>query len=311
VYLQDEWRILPRLTLNYGLRFDRVNAFVEEGQTSPRANLVWAATDTTTVHAGYSRYFAPPPFELVGGETIAKFENTTAAPEVTQDDPVKSERSNYYDLGIEQKLPHDVSVGFDSYYKEATNLIDEGQFGAPIILTPFNYAHGQVYGFEFTGTYGGRGPFQAYANFAVQRAIGKDIVSSQFNFSADDLAYIATHYIHLDHEQQYTGSAGASYLWRGTRVSADILLGSGLRASEVLPDGSTIPNGAHLPYYRQVNLGVVHDFERQGLTGLTARADVINLFDQKYQIRNGTGVGVGAPQYGPRRGFFVGFTQAF
>jgi len=41
------------------------------------------------------------------------------------------------------------------------------------------------------------------------------------------------------------------------------------------------------------------------------RLDVINAFDQKYQIRNGTGVGVGASQYGPRRGYFVGVTQAF
>jgi outer membrane receptor for ferrienterochelin and colicins len=40
-------------------------------------------------------------------------------------------------------------------------------------------------------------------------------------------------------------------------------------------------------------------------------AHLINVFDQKYQIRNGTGVAVGAPQYGPRRGYFVGVTQAF
>jgi len=38
---------------------------------------------------------------------------------------------------------------------------------------------------------------------------------------------------------------------------------------------------------------------------------VINVFDQKYQIRNGTGVGVGAPQYGPRRGLFAGVTKTF
>jgi outer membrane receptor protein involved in Fe transport len=311
LYLQDEWKIAPRLTLNYGLRFDRFDAFVSESQLSPRVNFVWAASETTTVHAGYSRYFAPPPFELVGGEAVAKFANTTAAPAVTTDDPVKAERSNYYDLGVEQSVTRELTVGIDSYYKQSANLIDEGQFGAPIILTPFNYAHGQTYGVEFTGAYGGRGPFSAYANVALQRAIGKDIVSSQFNFDAAELAYIAGHYIHLDHEQQVTGSAGASYLWLGTRFSADILLGSGLRADLLLPDGSSIPNGTHLPYYEQVNLGVVHDFERQGLTGLSARADVINLLDQKYEIRNGTGVGVGAPQYGPRRGYFLGFTQSF
>src|SRR6202000_403937 len=151
------------------------------------------------------------------------------APEVAQDDPVKAERSNYYDVGVQQQVFTGLTVGMDSYYKQATDLIDEGQFGAPIILTPFNYAHGQVYGVEFTGNYT-QGHFEAYANVAIQRAIGKDIVTGQFNFGADDLAYIADHYIHLDHEQQVTASGGASYERQGTRVSADLLLGSGLRS---------------------------------------------------------------------------------
>ena len=262
------------------------------------------------MHAGYSRYFSPPPFELVGSEALARFANTTAAPGVLQDDPVKAERSNYYDLGVEQTIARHFTVGVDTYFKQATDLVDEGQFGAPIILTPFNYAHGQVYGAELTGSYR-TGGFSAYANLASQRAIGKDIISSQFNFDAAELAYIADHYIHLDHEQQVTASGGLSYLWRGTRFSADLLLGSGLRSDLVLPDGSSIPNGDHLPYYTQVNLGVEHDFEKQGLSGLTARVDVINLLDKVYQIRDGTGVGVGAPQYGPRRGLFFGVTQAF
>ena len=309
-YVQDEWHIFPVLTLNYGLRFDHYNAFSSGSQLSPRANFVWQPLLDTTFHAGYSRYFSPPPFELVGSQSLAQFANTTAAPGVLQDDPVKAERSNYYDFGIEQTIAKGFTVGVDSYFKQATDLIDEGQFGAPIILTPFNYAHGQVYGVELTGSYHVDG-LLAYANLATQRAIGKDIVSSQFNFSADDLAYITDHYIHLDHEQQVTASGGVSYLWNGTRFSTDLLLGSGLRSSLVLPDGSTIPNGDHLPYYTQVNLGVEHDFERQGLAGLTARIDVINLLDKVYQIRNGTGVGVGAPQYGPRRGLFFGVTEAF
>jgi len=173
---------------------------------------------------------------------------------------VKPERSNYYDLGIQQVLSEAVTVGFDSYYKQSSDLIDEGQFGAPIILTPFNYRHGQVYGVEFTGNYT-RGHFQAYGNLAFQRAIGKDIVSSQFSFDPGDLAYIADRYIHLDHEQQMTASGGLAYGWHGHRVSADMLVGSGLRADLALPDGSSIPNGAHLPYYRQVNFGASHAFD--------------------------------------------------
>jgi outer membrane receptor for ferrienterochelin and colicins len=309
-YVQDEWHILSMLTMNYGLRFDHYNAFSSGSQTSPRVNFVWQPVSATTVHLGYSKYFSPPPFELVGAEALQQFANTTAAPTVLRDDQVKAERSNYYDFGIEQTVSKAFTVGVDTYFKQATDLIDEGQFGAPIILTPFNYAHGQVYGEELTASYH-LGGLSAYANLASQRAIGKDIVSSQFNFDAPDLAYIADHYIHLDHEQQVTASGGFSYVWNGTRASADMLLGSGLRSDLVLPDGSSIPNGDHLPYYTQVNLGIEHDFDRQGVRGLTARIDVINLLDKIYEIRNGTGVGVGAPQFGPRRGLFLGLTQSF
>jgi hypothetical protein len=41
------------------------------------------------------------------------------------------------------------------------------------------------------------------------------------------------------------------------------------------------------------------------------RLDVLNIADSIYQIRNGTGVGVGAPQYGPRRTILAGVTQRF
>jgi outer membrane receptor for ferrienterochelin and colicins len=310
VYAQDEWKILPVLTVNYGLRFDHYTAFSSGKQVSPRVNLVWQALEGTTLHAGYSRFFSPPPFELVANTSVAKYANTTGAPPGTTGDPVKAESSNYYDVGVQQQVSHELMVGVDGYYKQATNMIDEGQFGAPIILTPFNYADGQVYGVEFTANYS-VGHFQSYANVAIQRAIGKNIVSGQFNFAPDRLAYIANHYIHLDHEQQVTASGGASYEWQGTRVSGDLLLGSGLRSDLTLANGSSVPNGDHLPYYVQVNLGVSHAFDRQGLKGFSARFDVINALDKQYEIRNGTGVGVGAPQFGARRGFFVGLKQAF
>jgi len=320
VYLQDEWKLLSTLTVNYGLRFDHLSAYTTGHQIGPRVNIVWKPLDGTTVHAGYSRYFSPPPFELVGGRSIAKFVNTSSAPGVGLDSPPLPETANYYDVGVEQKFSPELTVGVDTFYKQSANLTDEGQFGAPIILTPFNYRYGQTYGAEFTVNYA-TGPLSIYANFATQRARGKDIVTSQFNFDPLDLEYTRSHYISLDHEQQYTGSAGLSYLWNDTRFSIDALLGSGLRddlpASQgvLLANGQTtynIPNGAHLPYYRQVNFGVSHTFTGwgpgSGKNAPTVRLDVINLFDAGYQIRNGTGIGVGAPQWGPRRAVYGGIT---
>ncbi len=45
--------------------------------------------------------------------------------------------------------------------------------------------------------------------------------------------------------------------------------------------------------------------------GTQVRFDVINLFDNSYQIRDGAGVGVGAPQFGQRRTFLLGLAQKF
>jgi outer membrane receptor protein involved in Fe transport len=86
-----------------------------------------------------------------------------------------------------------------------------------------------------------------------------------------------------------------------------MIFGSGLR--EASPTG--IPNGAHLPNYEQVNLGASHTFTLPGAGDIGFRVDLINLFDSKYEIRSGTGVGVGAPSWGPRRGVFAGVTKEF
>jgi hypothetical protein len=163
---------------------------------------------------------------------------------------------------------------------------------------------------EFSANYSVKN-FSTYANLSFQAAHGKDVESSQFNFDAAQLAYIADNYIHLDHEGRVAASAGASYLWAGTRFSADMLFGTGLRQDLNLPDGSVIPNGDHTPSYTQFNLGLSHAFQVGGRGPLTARFDVINVTDKVYQIRSGTGIGVFAPQYGPRRGFFGGLAWDF
>jgi outer membrane receptor protein involved in Fe transport len=281
-----------------------VDAFTHENQLSPRVNVVWKATPGTTVHAGYANYFTPPPFELISTTSVNKFVNTTGEPPNLVDHTVKAERAHYFDVGVEQQIMPGLKAGIDAYYKYSRNLIDEGQFGAPIILTPFNYRFGRNMGVELTTSYES-GPFSLYGNLALARQKAEHIVSSEFNFSPDDLAFIAAHPIHTDHDQFMTASAGASYLWAGTRFSIDVLAGSGLRRN----NGS--PNGGALASYEQVNLGISHKFEIPGTGPIEVRIDLINIFDEVYRIRDGTGVGVGAPQFGPRRTVFMGVRKEF
>ena len=96
----------------------------------------------------------------------------------------------------------------------------------------------------------------------------------------------------------------------GTLVpTIDFLYGSGLRRDD--PAG-VVPNGGKLPRYFTMNAGIAQNFTRPGaLHGVTIRVDVVNLFDKGYLIRDGSGVGVGAPQYGQRRGIFAGIAKKF
>src|SRR6202007_2141636 len=104
LYLQDEWHISAPLTLNYGIRYDKVSAFVEENQWSPRLNLAYKLSEATALHAGYLRYFTPPPQELAAQSSIDLYNGTTNQPEVGVSDNVKSERTHYYDIGVSHQV---------------------------------------------------------------------------------------------------------------------------------------------------------------------------------------------------------------
>ena len=88
LYVQDEWRITDQLTLNAGLRFDQMWQYVDANQLSPRVNLVYKPFAGTTFHAGYARYFTPPPQALSGPVNAAAFVPTFVPPDTTQQDPV-------------------------------------------------------------------------------------------------------------------------------------------------------------------------------------------------------------------------------
>ncbi len=304
-YVQDEWSIGDNWTLNYGLRGDRYQLVRSESQLSPRLGLVWQATGSTTVHAGYSRYFTPPATEMIASSNIAKFDGTTNAVADSGNNTPLAERSDYFDAGISQGIGSAWTVGVDAYYRKVRRLQDEGQFGSALVYSTFNYAVGRVKGVEFTANYA-QGPLSAYFNASLGKAIGRRIITSQYNFAPDDLAWINNHWIFLDHDQKLTSSGGINVaLDDSTRVGADYLFGSGLRK-----DGA-VPNGASLPAYFQLNLNVSHDFAFDRFGKLHTQLAVLNVLDRTYELRDGSGIGVGAPQFGPRRGVFLSLQKDF
>jgi outer membrane receptor protein involved in Fe transport len=306
LYLQDEWHITAPLTLNYGLRYDKVDAFTVEHQWSPRVNLSYKLSKDTALHAGYSRYFTPPPQELAAQSSIDLYANTSNAPAIGVSDNVRAERTSYYDIGVSHQVNSNLTLTADAYYKDIRNLIDEGQFGQALILSPFNYEKGYAKGLELSAVYTDK-HWGGYFNVATQKAMGQNIVSGQSLFQPDELAYIAHNHIYLDHDQTFTASTGAHYHFGNSQLSTDVLYGSGLRRT---PDGGA-PNSGTLPSYTMVNFALTHNWKSAGYQNIEGRLALINAFDRTYLLRDGSGVGVGAPQYGTRRTLYAGLSVSY
>jgi opacity protein-like surface antigen len=313
VYVQDEWRITDNLTLNSGARFDQMWQYQNANQLSPRVSLTYKPYESTTFHAGFARTFTPPVQVIAAPTNTALFTScppplpatctTVQAPAVPPPyGPVLPERATVYDIGVVQKVLPGLELGVDVYLKTARALLDDGQFGAALVLNGFNYDKAENTGVELKALYT-EGDFRAYANWAWANQRATNIIANQYLFGPDELAYIRNNWIYTDHSQVWTGSGGVSYLWNGTRLSADVIYGSGLRSGDFNTD--------HNPSYAQVNAGMSREFLIPGWSPVTARFDVVNVFDTSYVIRNGTGIGVFAPQYGPRRGYYFGLAQKF
>ncbi len=153
VYVQDEWKIFPRLTLNYGVRYDQYGAFDSENQLSPPRQ---SGVDADRHHHGACRLCPAISRRRRSNwwrAPISRCSTTPPPPAITPTTVPKAERADYYDLGMVQKLFEGAQLGVDGFFKASHDLIDEGQFGAPIVLTPFNYQTGRQYGGEFSFNY--------------------------------------------------------------------------------------------------------------------------------------------------------------
>lgn len=302
IYLQDEYKPTEKLTLNFGLRFDAFKGNVDEHQTSPRFGASYDISNNTKIYGGYAKYFSPAKTELLSNSSVSKYNGTTAEPEVKLNNSVRPERSDYYDIGFSHKLNENFKFNIDSYYKESKNLLDEHQFGNTLIFSPFNYQKGKSYGIEFGSDYK-KNNFSAFVNFSFQKTRAKNIISSQYIAHEEDIEAANGKYIYLDHDQTYNASFGANYLLNKINYGIDGFYGSGLRTGEGNPNT--------MPSYIQTNLSLASDINLLRIEKINIRFVLLNIFDNVYQLHNGSGVGIKASQYGPRRTGYLIISKTF
>jgi outer membrane receptor protein involved in Fe transport len=298
-YLQDEWRPIPKLTINFGARWDWMEAFVAQNQFSPRLGAEYQLFEATVLHAGYARYFKVPPFDEVALRTVQSFANTTnAAPVNSGNDRIEAETDDYFDAGIRQRILEHLNVGLDGFYKFGHHQLDLSQLGSEVVTAPLNYRRSRAYGSDFSLAYQDS-KLTAYLNFSYAVLQAQYISAGAFLADdANEIGYIANHYITLDDLQTYVASAGVSYKLYGFLLTMDGLWGSGYRRG--------FANTGVLPPILQFNAGIVRSVPIPAFGEVEARLAVINVFNHPYEIRNGTGIGVFSPSYGPRRAIYGG-----
>jgi hypothetical protein len=207
-----------------------------------------------------------------------------------------------WDAGVVHRLGRSLTVSADAFYERTIHYLDTGQFGVVPIFAPFNYGHGSIWGAEMAMKYRAGG-LSAYANLTIgqNRQIG--VTTGQFNFDTDELAYIDSHAIVLDHQPLVGVSSGFSYAWKAYAVSLDALYSSGLRGG--------FADTLKLPQVFQVNASLQRSWTVPGIGKVTNRVTILNLFDRVNLIRPAEGIGIFQSAYGPRLTVLDSLSLAF
>jgi outer membrane cobalamin receptor len=301
VYLSDLWRISPRWQASAGIRWDTLSGFTSSTQLDPTLSLVFHPDAATTFHMGFARYFQVPSLLGISPTAQAAFAGTTAEGPAGTPTPV-TEDDREWDAGVARRVTGHLTLAADAYYEWTSHYLDTGQFGVVPIFAPFNYDRGHIWGAELAARYQNR-PLSAYASLTVGRNWQRDVATGQFNFDADELAYIDSHSIVLDHQPLYGAAAGAAWRIGAFSLAADGIYSSGLRSG--FADLEPLPNVV------QVNLSAERDLRVPGLGVLTNRVSVLNAFDRVNLIRPAEGIGIFQSAYGPRLTLFDTLTLRF
>ena len=290
LYLNDLWQITDRLRANVGVRLDSLTGFTNHQQVDPTFNLTYRAGERTTLHGGFARYMQVPSFQGISPGAPAAFAGTTAegppgiATPLTEDD-------DEWDFGLVHHLTPSITLSQDNFYEITHHYLDTGQFGVVPIFAPFNYDHGYIWGSEFAVNYR-HGGLSAYANLTLGQNWQKGVATGQFNFDPDELAFINSHAILLDHQPHVGVSAGVADEWGPYGVSVDLIYSSGLRGG--FADQEQLPNVV------QVNASVQRSFDLPGGRKVIDRLILLNALDRINLIRPAEGIGIFQSAYGPR-----------
>ena len=145
-YIEDRWAPSQAFSLQYGLRYDYSNGFVQGNQLQPRIGANLRIAPNTIFHAYYGRLYGAPALEdtrraavVIGGGS-----ETGALPVYD----LKPQTESYYEAGVAQTFGGGISGYVNAWQRNVWNVLDTTQIFPTPIFAVFNNSLGLAHGFE-------------------------------------------------------------------------------------------------------------------------------------------------------------------
>ncbi len=235
-YVQDNIK-LGRFQISAGLRQDYYRFLANGNQFQPRLGVSFNLKETGTVfRASYNRTFQTPPIENL----LLSSSNQAAVltpPEVQEAlgnrvTPLRSERQNFYEAGLQQALWGKVSLNASVYHKDASDQQDNNNFFNTGIIFPItlrkirvNGAEGRIVVPQYKG-------FSGSVSFTHARAISTPPFTGGLFVGNEAVAALSAGPFVIDHDQKLAVQGILNYSnRRGFYSSLSMRYDSGLVAN--------------------------------------------------------------------------------
>src|SRR5581483_2229865 len=196
VFLDDQYRARPWLTLNAGVRLSHFAGGVNENSADPRLGAAITLPRIGWVlRAAYSRFYQPPPLDTVSGPLLS-----LAAQQGFGFLPLKGERDEQHNFGVTVPL-RGWAADVDYFRAGARNFFDHDVLENSAIFFPLTIDHVRVRGVEVAARsprlLGRMRARLAYSRQAVEGSGG--VTGGLTDFSPPDRGLFF-----LDHDQRHT-----------------------------------------------------------------------------------------------------------
>jgi outer membrane cobalamin receptor len=294
-YAQTAFSPIEQFEIRTGVRYDAHNAPFAgtQSQVSPRIRFNFFLTPSTTLYAYYGRQFLPTNVEDLRAITSVALAGTAATPTLP-------ERDNFYELGWVQRLPSNLNLKLDGYYKQSKPGIDDNTVPGSAIVTSVNINEVWIKGVETVLEFRPDGPLSAYFNVALNHAYGAGPITGGFFPTATPEGNFD-----LDHDQRLSAIGSLTYSFSRLYLSGTGIYGSGLTNGVAPADCACNYGTGLLDFNRGIKVPGSAIFNFSAGYSFVAGTSVIrpelyieNAFDKKYLLKGAffSGASVGRPR---------------